>query len=354
MKIEQITWNTVGCGLKKPFKTSLRTLDYLTAIQVVITADSGERGIGGCAPTAAITGETLGSLDAALSIIAENLRGVEVAGVAKPIEILHTCMKGNSSAKAAVDIALYDLYTRSLGIPLYTFLGGARNRQTSDLTISLNSVDEMIADAVKAVEDGFTELKLKVGGDPDEDIERILKIREALGREAKLRLDANQGWSPRDTVRIINTIQKRGADIDFIEQPVTAEDLKGMRYVRERITIPLVADESLFSPQDALRIIENDAADGLNIKLMKCGGIHEALKILAIAETAGLFCMIGSMMESHAGVTAAAHLGASYPIIKYTDLDIPLLCSEKTEKGGIIYDGAKIRFTDVPGLGMEL
>ncbi|MBI9103057.1 MAG: dipeptide epimerase [Spirochaetales bacterium] len=354
MKITNISWERVGCKLKKPFITALRTLDYLEVIQVVISSDSGEIGIGGCAPTAAITGETMGSLDAALLFLSEKIKGMEIEGLAPILYKIKTGMAGNTSAKAALDIALHDLYSKKLGIPLYQYLGGFSDRLSTDLTISLNSMEEMVEDANQAFKDGFKELKLKVGGDPDEDVSRIMGIREALGTEVKLRLDANQGWTVRDAVKIVNRVQDMGGDLDFVEQPVKGTDLKGMRFVRENIGVPLVADESIFSPEDAMRIVEEEAADGFNIKLMKCGGISEALKISAIAETAGLFCMVGAMMESHAGVSAAAHLAASLKTVKYADLDVPLLCSEKTEKGGIIYNGAEIRFPDLPGLGMEL
>lgn len=353
MKIKEIHWKPVSCGLKKPFVTALRTLNRLEVIQVEIISDTGLFGIGGCAPTAAITGETTASIIGALEYIAPLITGMDCSVIEPVLRAISTAMAGNTSAKSALDIALHDLYTVNLGIPLYRYLGGSGGEIRTDLTVSLNSAEEMAADARSFIDDGINELKLKVGGKVEDDISRILAVREAAGPEAVIRLDANQGWTPGDAVRIINTVEKGGAALDFVEQPVAAHDLKGMRFVRENIDIRLVADESVFSPVDAERLIEAGAADGINIKLAKCGGLAPAVEIAALAETAGLFCMIGCMMESHAGVTAAAHFGSAVRTVKYADLDVPLLCSEKTEKGGVIYNGPVISFSDSPGLGME-
>ncbi|MCF6239114.1 MAG: hypothetical protein L3J79_09970, partial [Candidatus Marinimicrobia bacterium] len=142
-------------------------------------------------------------------------------------------------------------------------------------------------------------------------------------------------------------------DIELMEQPVPAHDFEGLRYVRENVSMPVYADESIFSPHDALTLVSMNAVDGLNIKLMKCGGIYNALKIVAIAETAGIPCMIGSMMESHISVAAAAHLAASRTVIKRYDLDAPLFCSFNPAVGGISYQGSKVCFSDAPGLGIE-
>jgi len=354
MRIEKIQWRPVSCGLKKPFITSLRKLSSLEVIQVEMFSDTGKKGIGGCAPTAAITGETMASLGGALELISKRITGMEFTGMEPVLHEIQSSMAGNTSAKAALDIALHDLYTGALGIPLFEYLGGSGGPIKTDLTISLNTPSEMSADAHSYYMQGFREFKLKVGGEPEDDINRIMGVRKILGPDAVLRLDANQGWSSRAAVKVVNEVQRMGADLDFVEQPVAAHDLRGMRFVRQNISIPLVADESVFSVIDALRLIEEEAADGINIKLMKCGGISEAVKIASLAEAAGLFCMAGCMMESHAGVTAAAHFISATRNVKYADLDVPLLCSEKTEKGGVIYKGSEIHFPDLPGLGMEI
>ncbi len=354
MVIKNIQWKSLSCGLKKPFKTALRTLNRLDSIQVIVTSDTGEIGIGGCAPTAAITGETSGSIDAALKYLSERITGIPLEGLEPVLQQLNLSLVGNTSAKAAIDIAVHDLYSRQLGIPLYQYLGGFRSKLSTDLTISLNQEEEMAADSVSAIGEGFKELKIKVGTDSNLDVKRLIAVRNAVGPDVKLKADANQGWKPKEAVMVINQVQKAGVNLLLIEQPVAAADLDGMKFVRENIEIPVIADESVFSPEDAFRLAERQAADGINIKLMKCGGIFQARKIAAIAEASGLFCMIGAMMESHAGITAAAHFAASQKIIREIDLDVPLLCSEKVEKGGIMYDGPEIRFPDSPGLGISL
>ena len=354
MKIQNIEWRSVSCDLKKPFITALRTLEQLEVIRLDITADDGSRGVGGCAPVAAVTGETMASINGALEYISSIIRGMDCSSPGPVLQRIQTSLAGNTSAKAALDIALHDLYTSRLGIPLYSYLGGTGEPLRTDLTVSLNSAEQMASDARSFAGDGIRELKLKVGGAAEDDIRRILEVRNAVGPDTILRLDANQGWSPSDAVRIINEVERRGAGLDFVEQPVAAADLKGMRRVRDSIGVPVVADESVFSPVDALRLIEADAADGINIKLAKCGGLAPAMKIAAVAEAAGLFCMVGCMMESHAGVTAAAHFASSLPSLRCVDLDVPLLCRSRSGQGGVVYNGPEITFPDRPGLGMEI
>ncbi len=354
MKIESIRWKNISCELKKPFITSLRTLRLLEVIQVEVVTDTGLKGIGGCAPTAAITGETEASLKGALEHISKLITGEDCSALEPLLHTIGKSMAGNTSAKSALDIALHDLFTKSCGLPLYRYLGGRGECIRTDLTISLNPPAVMASDALEYYNEGFREFKLKVGKDPMEDIERILAVRKILGPEAVIRIDANQGWNARDAVKVINESQNAGAGLDFAEQPVAAADFKGMRYVRENIDIPLVADESVFSLNDAFRLIEAEAADGINIKLAKCGGIAEAVKIAHLAEAAGLFCMTGCMMESHAGVSAAAHFASAVRNVKYADLDVPLLCRTKTEEGGVEYRGADIYFSQKPGIGLKI
>lgn len=352
MKISKIEWRPVSCRLKKPFKTALRTLEHLNSFQLILTDQEGQTGIGACSATAAITGETEGSLTAAFKIISDALKGEEWSGLEPALSLTAEALKGNHSAKAAFDIALHDLFCKSLNIPLYRFLGGARQSLTTDITISLNSPEEMARDTENAVSQGFTSLKIKVGNREDDDIARLKAVRQAAGKVSKLRIDANQGWTPKEAVRILNEMERLKLNLELVEQPVAAGDLKGMRYVRRNTTLPVIADESVFNARDALRIAEEGAADGINIKLMKSGGIGEARRIAAVAEAAGLSIMVGSMMESHTGVTAAAHFAASLASLQEVDLDVPLLCGEKVESGGVLYQNSRIVLPDDRGLGI--
>ena len=353
MKLLDIQAQTISIPLKQPFKTALRTVECLENISVRITTDTGHTGFGGAAPTAVITGETVSSILGALKHINDSLSGMNIEDAEIIFQKLNACMIGNHSAKAAVDMAVYDLLGKQYGLPLFRLLGGTAIPLETDMTISMDAVEKMASDSLEKVKKGFGILKIKVGKDPDLDIRRIIAVRKAVGPGIRLRIDANQGWKPKEAVVAVNLLGKENIDIELIEQPVSAKDYAGMRFVRDRVNIPVIADESVFSAADALRLIEMQAADGINIKLMKCGGIFNALKIAAIAEAAGLTCMVGSMMESSLSVTAAAHLACSRSVIGALDLDAPLFCSVNPAQGGIQYSGSTIKIPDGPGLGIS-
>ncbi|WP_020612941.1 dipeptide epimerase [Sediminispirochaeta bajacaliforniensis] len=353
MKITGWKLDRISVALKTPFITSLRRLDAIENIILTINSDTPFSGQGGAAPTAVITGDTFGSITAGIEHIMTAIMGMEIENIEGIMQRIQTSMVGNSSAKAAVDMAVYDLYGKLYSAPLYRLLGGARDSLTTDITISLNEPEEMASDSVKAAEEGFSVLKIKLGKDAARDFERIKAVRDAVGPSVSLRIDANQGWTPKDAVGVVARMERAGINPELIEQPVAARDFEGMCYVRERIPFPLVADESLFSPKDAIDLVKMHAADGFNIKLMKSGGICNAMKIAAIAESAGLFCMVGSMMESHTGLTAAAHFAASRAVVSMVDLDVPLLCAERKEHGGTEYTGSSIRLPEAAGLGLD-
>lgn len=353
MRIEKIEVAEVSIPLVTPFKTALRTVEAVNDIVIKITADDGSCGFGEAPPTAVITGDTKGSIRCAIEeFIAPNLIGMEIADLDGIMWKLHTCILKNTSAKAAVDMAVYDLFAKSCGKPLYQVLGGHRKEIETDLTISVNPIDEMVCDSLKAVEQGFSILKIKVGKEGLKDIERIRAIRDAVGPQIRLRIDANQGWSAKQAVRIIQAMEDQGIEMDLVEQPVSAHDFEGMKFVTSRVSTPILADESVFSVEDAIRICQERAADLINIKLMKTGGIYEALKICAVAESCGVECMTGCMLESKIAVSAAAHLSAAKRIITRADLDGPSLCRTDPYIGGPEFAGPRIRMNETPGLGI--
>jgi len=353
MKITDIQINVVTIPLLTPFKTALRTVTEIENILVTVVTDSTLTGFGGAAPTAVITGDTVGSIVAGIEHIRSHIVGMDIDRSETVLQRLNRCLVGNTSAKAAVDMAIYDLSAKALGVPLYRLLGGRVNDLETDMTISLDTPAKMIAESKSKLAAGFSILKIKVGGDPALDIERLQVIRDAVGPDVKIRIDANQGWSAKEAVGVGKELEKRAIDIELMEQPVAARDYAGLKVVRDSLSMPVVADESVFSPGDALKLVSMGAVDGLNIKLMKCGGIYNALKIVAIAEAAGVPCMIGSMMESHVSVAAAAHLAVSQTNICRYDLDAPLFCSRNPGDGGISYRGAKVDLSDQPGFGIS-
>ncbi len=354
MLIHDIQIGEISLPLVHPFKTALRTVSHVDDVVVRILGENGQVGYGEAPPTAAITGETKSSIAYAIKqVIAPVLIGRDLMELDAVMDALQGAIAHNTSAKAAVDMALLDLWGKSLDAPLWRLLGGAKPDFESDLTISVNDVDQMVQDSLQAVSRGFRILKIKVGKDSHQDVERLTAIRKAVGRDITLRLDANQGWSPRQAVSIISSLEDAGVDMELVEQPVAAHDLPGMKYVTSHVHTPILADESVFSAADALRIIQDHAADFINIKLMKTGGIWPALQLCAIAEACQVECMMGCMLESKLSVSAAAHLCAAKGIITRADLDGPSLCAASPFSGGPIFHGPTIAMTRFPGIGVR-
>ncbi len=358
MKIKNIFVGYIEIPLITPFKTALRTVSSVKDLIVKIEGENGETGFGEAPPTAVITGDTKESIEAAIrGYIAPAIRGMDLDDLDAVMAKIEKSIAKNTSAKAAVDIALYDLYARSKGIPLYRLLGDTaqdmvRTELETDITISVNPVQEMVKDSIRAKADGFHILKVKVGKGGDEDVERIRRIREAVGTDMVIRVDANQGWTREEAVRTITAMEDALLDIELVEQPVSCHDFKGLKYVTQNVKTPILADESVFSLEDAERIIEEKAADLINIKLMKTGGIYTAMKICDLARANGITCMAGCMLESKVSVSAAAHLMGARSCITMADLDGPSLCSTDPYTGGPVFEGAKILLPETPGIGI--
>ena len=354
MKITDIRLARLSVPLHVPFKTALRTVNSVEDIIVEVHTDTGHVGYGEAQPTGAITGDTAGAIIGALQDhIIPTLKGAEVDALEPLMQKLDKSIVGNHSAKAAMDIALYDLYGQLLGQPVYRLLGASRKQITTDITISVNDPEEMARDAQVAVKRGYDTLKIKVGIDPTLDVARLKAVREAVGPSIRMRIDANQACTPKQAVKLLNQMQDGGLDIELVEQPVKGKDFEGMRYVTERSYVPVMADESVFSPADALTIMQMGAADLINIKLMKCGGIHNALRIASAAEVYGVECMIGCMLEAKVSSNAAVHLACAKNIITRVDLDGPSLCREDPVDGGCIYNEQTITVSEEPGFGVR-
>ncbi|SDK14820.1 mandelate racemase/muconate lactonizing enzyme family protein [Sediminibacillus albus] len=355
MRIQAIETSRVAVPLVKPFKTALRTVTVAESVYIKVVCDDGTIGWGEAPPTHVITGDSLAGIEHAVQhIIQPALQGKSLLAKAEVFHLLNKCLVGNTSAKAAVDMALYDCFAQLCRLPLYQLLGGYRSELETDFTVSVNTPDEMAEDAVAYTNQGFTCLKVKVGKDEIQtDVRRIRAIRESIGSSALIRLDANQGWGAKEAVRAIHQMEDAGLDIELIEQPVKAHDMEGLKYVTDRVDTPIMADESVFSPIDARRVLETRSADLINIKLMKTGGIDRALAIVKLAESYGVECMIGSMIETKLGITAAAHVAASQKNITRYDFDAPLMLAEDTLNGGITYQANIVHLPQGPGLGIN-
>lgn len=355
MKIREIQIGRLRVPLQTPFKTALRTVTAVEDIVVLVHTDCGHVGHGSAPATAVITGDTHGSIIEAIDkYIAPRLIGEEIADRNRISELIQTALEKNSSAKAAVEIAIYDLFGQLYNAPLYKLLGGGVPALRTDITISVDGIDKMVADSLAAVERGFTSLKIKVGKDIAGDIERVKAIHAAVSGRAQLRLDANQGWTARQAVFAMHALEDAGVLLELLEQPVKARDIEGLKYVTERVHTPVMADESVFGPAEAIDLIRMRAADIINIKLMKCGGIANAIRIADIAAVHGVECMIGCMLESSISVAAAVHVAiAKAHVISKVDLDGPALCAFEPVDGGVIFNDSSISVTDAPGLGIR-
>ena len=354
MIISDITVIPFKASLKTPFITALRRVDHLEDNIVCIKCDNGLKGYGECAPSIAITGEDTTSILKAVDTIAKSIIKRNIAqdfnGIIKKV---HDSIDNNTSAKSAIEIALYDLISKQYKIPLYAYFGGSKREFETDITISLQEPALMLKDALKAYAEGFNILKLKLGSIPEEDIQRVQNIADALPN-IKLRLDANQAWSVNESIAIMQTFEEQKLNIELLEQPVKADDIKGLKEIRNAVKTPLLADEAVFSLDQAKRILEDKAADLINIKLAKSGGISEALKIADVCRQYGVKCMIGCMLEGPIAIAAALHVAsAASDVIKYIDLDAIHLLKGHSLKSDIKIEGAKIILGTSFGLGIE-
>jgi o-succinylbenzoate synthase len=355
MKITAIELGMLRVPLKTPFKTALRTVDTVEDLVVMVRTDTGHVGYGEAAATAVITGDTHGSMiEAIRKVIAPRLIGQDIANLNRVTQLIQGSLERNYSAKAAVEIAVYDLWGQLYDAPLYRMLGGGDPVITTDITISVDYIDKMVADSLAAVERGFESLKIKVGKDIGVDIERVKAIYTAVEGRALLRLDANQGWTAKQAVFAMHTLEDAGVRLELLEQPVKAQDLEGLKYVTERVHTPVMADESVFGPTEVIDLIKMHAADIINIKLMKTGGLSNAIRIADIASLYGVECMIGCMIESSISVAAAVHLAvAKSNVITKVDLDGPSLGLFNPVDGGVVFDESEISIGAGAGLGIR-
>jgi len=354
VKITDIKAVLLRAPLKNPFITSLRRVDALEDLVVIIECDDGSVGYGEGAPTPVITGETIGSMAAAIELIKPFLLKREIEDIDTLLHHVHSHIVKNTTAKSALEIALYDLKAKSLSQPLYKMLGGTQKRFETDITISMGEIDKMVSDCLDAVSLGYTALKIKIGDDPQKDIERITAIDNALGKDIRLRLDANQGWTAGQSVALLHGIEKKGIIAEFIEQPVAADDTEGLLYIKERVETPLLADESVFSLKDARRLLELEAIDYVNIKLAKTAGISQALALADLSSQYGVKCMMGCMLEGPVSATAGVHVAsAKADIITMIDLDTVSLLASHPVETSVRYEENIITLSDDTGLGIK-
>lgn len=356
MIIESIETRIFKAPLKTPFKTALRTVEALEDVIVIIRTKNGFFGVGEGATPAVITGETIGSFIATIEHFKAHLIGRNVEDFNEILTIVEKSILHNSSAKSAIESALYDLRAKSLNLPLYKLLGGSQVEFRTDITISLDTTQKMVSDSQEALKLGYEALKLKIGSKSvKEDFQKVLAISSILPTGIALRLDANQAYTPKETLWLLNALEKKSIDIELIEQPVKYDDIMGLKFIKERTLTPVLADEAVFSAKDAIRLLEAGATDYLNIKLAKCGGITEALKIADIANMYNVKCMLGCMLEGVVAINTALHVASARAnIITMLDLDGVALLKSHDIIGGALFNESYIRLSDKIGLGVEI
>ncbi|HRK52454.1 MAG TPA: dipeptide epimerase [Cyclobacteriaceae bacterium] len=337
----------------KPYTIAYKVTDKVESSFVEITLENGTTGIGAGNPSDYVTGETL---DACMSALEEKkiqfLIGRDIREINQLTYEVWEKMPKNPAARAALDIAIYDAFTKHLGMPLVKYLGQKIKSLPTSNTIGIMNVEETLKEAEDYGKRGFSVLKVKLGIDLQEDIERMVKLREKFGDKFTIRIDANQGYTTANTIEFYN--KTKHLNIELIEQPLKAKAIDEMKQLPDEIKKVIAADESLISPKDAIELIKPPLASGIfNIKLMKCGGVSQALKIADIAALAGVDLFWGCNEESIVSITAGLHAAFACANTKYIDLDGSLDLGRDVVKGGFVLKDGVMYCNDKPGLGVE-
>ena len=352
-KVVEIATQRVSVPLHTPFVTALRRTETTDTVLVRVTDSDGVTGGGEAPQVWQVTGESLAGAEACIAgPLAAAVEGTDADDLAATCRAVAGAVAGNHGAKGAVDVALHDLTARRRGVSLPVLLGSTTLRVATDVTLAAGDADTLAETARKRVGEGFSVLKMKVGTDAATDAARVAAVRDAVGPEVGIRLDANQGWTPRDAVRVISTLEDLGLEVELVEQPVAAADLEGLAWVTARVGTPVMADESVYGLRDLVEVIRRRAADLVNVKLAKCGGLTTGRTLLELARAHGMGTAIGSMMETHVGLGAAASLAAACGTTVVADLDAAWWSRESPYVGGMTYDGATVVLPDAPGLGI--
>jgi len=407
-RVEAVTCTRLRVPLHTPFVTALRRTESMETVVVQITDSDGNTGWGEAPQVWQVTGESLAGATACIEeMLAPLVVGRDVDDWQEIAAAVQRAVARNFGAKAAVDVALHDLVARRAGVPFARFLrdgdeapkgwlprtdrasfadtsatdrtadtgntGDTEGTDTAeaadtpeaadtagtiprlvatDVTLSVGSAAELAPTAQQRVAEGFTTLKMKVGTDAATDVARVRAVRDAVGPDVTIRLDANQGWSPQEAVEVIHALEAAGLGVEVVEQPVAGDDVEGLAWVRNRVELPVMADESVYGMRDLDRILRLEAADMINVKLAKCGSLDVARDLLRKAADHGLGTIVGSMMESQIGVGAAASLVAAYPTTVTSDLDAAWWAADSPVVGGLRYVGSTVTLPSGPGLGI--
>ena len=352
MKITKVSAYPVEMKLAEPYTIAYETVDSATNVFLVLETNDGIIGYGCAAPDMEVTGESSDTvMHDCKKYIEPILHGVDPTRYIYQLEKLKNVLQKSPSTLAMVDMALFDILGKIAGLPVYKLLGGFRTRMKTSITIGILPVKETVGRAKRFIKDGFKVLKIKGGADVDEDVEKMIKVRKAVGEKIEIRFDANQGYSVYESLKFVEETRKE--KIELIEQPTPKGESDLLGGVTNNVPIPVMADESLMNLRDAYRLARKNLVDTVNIKLMKVGGINEAIQINAVAKAANLEVMVGCMDESALAIAAGLHFALARPNVIYADLDGHFDLIGDPADGAVILKDGILYPTNKPGLGFE-
>ena len=352
MKITSVEAIPLNIPLKEPFVIALGKCDVAENVLIKIHLEDETVGYGEVSSSGVITGDIQSTIIDVVKYLSPALIGEDIENYRRLIKKLRSIVKFHPGVFAGIESALLDAYTQYVGIPIYQFLGGVRDEIESDITISITSPEKAAETALEYSKKGFKAFKIKVGKDFEEDFERVIAVSEAV--DCEIRIDANQGYKPKEAVKFINAVWDAGVNVTLFEQPVHCQNIKGLKYVTDNSPVPVAADETVFTSVDAFNVARERVVDVINIKLAKCGGVLEALDIIAVAKASGLDLMIGCMLESNVGLSPSVHLACGTGEFSYIDLDSYIFLNELPLSGGFEVDGQKLIVKNIKkGLGIK-
>jgi o-succinylbenzoate synthase len=352
MKIKKIYFRSLDMELSEPYTIAYETFSSCTNVFLMAETDSGLKGWGCGAPDAGVTGETVAdTLRVVEEYIEPLLINADPFDFTKIMEELRNLLPTNPSALAMTDMLLYDLVSKKAGVPLYKYLGAYRHSIPTSITIGIMPVKDTLEKARAYYNAGFRIFKIKGGLSSNEDIEKVARIREEFGKNTGIRVDANQGYSVEQAIEFVEKTRKY--NVEVLEQPTPRDDYEMLGKVSNKVSIPVMADESIMNLKDVFRLTRNDLTDMINIKLMKSGGISEAMHINSVARAAKVEVMVGCMDESEISIAAGLHFALSRPNIIYADLDGHLDLVNDPAKNSIILKKGVLFPSGRPGLGLN-
>ena len=352
--ISQVEIYKLRIPLIEPFITSLAYETHVENVIVVIRTEKGITGFGECSPYMPVNGESIDTCFIVGQYFAKLLKGKNALDLKENLSAMDRLIYANTSIKSAFDIALHDIIGQHKGVPIYKLYGGKNDKElVTDYTVSLDNAEKMATDALKIKTQGYPAIKVKLGESTKKDVERIRMIREAVGDEIPLRIDANQGWNVKEAIETLKELDEY--NIEHCEEPIARWNFMRMRKVKKNSPIPIMADESCGDAHDAERLLKLKACDMFNIKVGKAGGVFNAYEIVKLGDKAKMHMQVGAFLESRLGMTASAHLALCSDNIVHCDFDTPLMFSEDIVSGGLTYHANGVmKVPDMTGLGASI